>query len=225
MAAAEFLETCAWFRRLPQQEQARLRAVTTQRKVAASSYLCRQGERLDHWIGIIHGTAAMVCDSADGRRSTYVILSPGSWFGEGSLIKDEALRFESVAKTDCQLACVPRPVFMDLYDNSVAFSHALIEQLNARCGQFLGNMMFDRMGNAEQRVARSILSLLDPVLYPGTGPLLQLSQEEVGYLAGLSRQVVNGTLKKLEKKGLVEIQFRQISIVDMPALRALVQSV
>ena len=46
---------------------------------------------------------------------------------------------------------------------------------------------FDRLLDPDARIARCLAALFNPVLYPGTNRLLQISQEELGYLAGVSR--------------------------------------
>jgi CRP/FNR family cyclic AMP-dependent transcriptional regulator len=47
-------------------------------------------------------------------------------------------------------------------------------------------------------VARSLAALFHPVLYPGVGDLLRITQQELGYLVGLSRQRVNEALHVLQ---------------------------
>ena len=48
---------------------------------------------------------------------------------------------------------------------------------------------------------------------------LQISQEEIGYLSGVSRQSVNLALRALERAGLVRVAYGGIVIVDLPRLR------
>ena len=45
--------------------------------------------------------------------------------------------------------------------------------------------------DTDARIARCLAALFNPVLYPGTNRLLRISQEELGYLAGVSRQRAN----------------------------------
>jgi CRP/FNR family transcriptional regulator, cyclic AMP receptor protein len=49
---------------------------------------------------------------------------------------------------------------------------------------------------------------------------LNLSQEELGHLVGLSRQTVNRTLKSLEQRGLVSLAFGRVVIPDENAMQA-----
>lgn len=213
-----FMSSCAWMSKLSPEEQRRVQSETVSRFYPAGSFICRRQERLEHWLGVAEGVAVLICDSPEGKPSTFVVLSEGSWFGEGTLLKNEPLRYEAFVKKDCHVACIPRSTFIWLYENSIGFNHALIDQLNERCGQFLGIMTYDRFGSVEERVAQCMMTLINPVLYPGTGQDLQLSQEEIGYLSGLSRQMVNKALKTLEGKKLIKVEFRHVIVLDIPGL-------
>jgi len=49
---------------------------------------------------------------------------------------------------------------------------------------------------------------------------LNLTQEELGQLVGLSRQTVNKVLQSLEGMGIVSLDFGRVAIVDDEALNA-----
>ena len=77
----------------------------------------------------------------------------------------------------------------------------------------------DRLLETDARIARCVASLFNPVLYPGIGPQLQISQEEIGYLAGVSRQRANQALKLLEEEGLLRVEYGGITVIDLEGLR------
>jgi hypothetical protein len=78
----------------------------------------------------------------------------------------------------------------------------------------------DRLLEPDARVARSLAALFNPFLYPGTEPRIQISQEELGYLAGTSRQRVNQALHLLEDAGLVKVEYSLVTILDLDGLRS-----
>jgi CRP-like cAMP-binding protein len=108
---------------------------------------------------------------------------------------------------------------MALLDESVAFNRFLLIQLNERLGQFIGQVEHDRLHGPEARLARSLAGLFNPVLYPGIGPTLPVSQEELGQLVGLSRQRVNQALKRLEAEGLLTVEYGGVTVLDLARLR------
>jgi CRP-like cAMP-binding protein len=115
---------------------------------------------------------------------------------------------------------VPGATFRWLLETRIEFSRFVMEQLNERLSQFMAMVETDRLSDPIARVARAISSLFNPVLYPGMGPFLQVSQEELGELAGLSRQRTNAALRALSKAGLVRSAYGGVLIVDLQALRA-----
>lgn len=84
----------------------------------------------------------------------------------------------------------------------------------------MGMVETDRIDDPRIKLARSILGLFNPVLYPGMGSALFVSQEELGELAGLSRQRTNAAIKALEQADLVRANYGHLVIKDLQALRS-----
>ena len=103
--------------------------------------------------------------------------------------------------------------------SSLAFSQFLVGHLNMRLGQAMAIIEAGRIRSPEQRVAM----YLGRLFWPGQRRL-NLSQEELGYLIGLSRQTVNKVLKAFERRALVSLEFGRISILDEPGLMAAAQA-
>ena len=107
-----------------------------------------------------------------------------------------------------------------LLDHSIAFNRFVMNQLNERLGQFIAAREIDRMTNPDIRVARSLASLFNPVLYPGVGEVLRITQQELAYLAGLSRQRVNEALNALEAQAVIRVEYGGLRVLDLQALRS-----
>jgi CRP/FNR family transcriptional regulator, cyclic AMP receptor protein len=107
-----------------------------------------------------------------------------------------------------------------LLDSSIGFNRYLLVQLNERLGQFIGMVEFERLLAPEARVARCLAELFNPHLYPGHAAEVAISQEEIGYLSGVSRQRVNQALQVLERAGLLQVDYGRIRITDLAGLRS-----
>ena len=213
------IELSRWAHGLSADELARTRRGMVERIVPAGGFICRQGEVPTCWIGIIDGLAKMSSDWVTGKTASYAGIPTGGWFGEGSLLKTEPRRYDVVALRNTRVACMKRETFHWLLDNSIAFNHAIIEQINERLGQFIGLLESERLHDTDTRVARSLSIMFNPVLYPGQNASLNISQEEIGHLAGVSRQRVNRSLKILEDAGFLHIEYGGITILDLEGLR------
>jgi CRP-like cAMP-binding protein len=216
---SEMLATSLWSRTLTPAQMRRVESEIVTRHVPAGGFVCRKGEAVEHWIGVIDGLVKMANLSADGKPTTFTGLPTGGWFGEGSLLKDEPRRYDVVALRDSHVAYMPKATFMRLLDSSIEFNRFLIVQLNERLAQFIAMVEYDRLLGPDARVARCLAAMFNPHLYPGIGPQLQISQEEIGYLAGLSRQRANQALKTLERAGLLRIEYGGITVLDLDGLR------
>lgn len=213
------LRAAPWAGALPAELRARVEAETVVRPCAAGGLVCRKGEPVEHWIGVVDGLVKMANVSADGKPTSFTGIPAGGWFGEGSLLKDEPRRYDIVALRSSVIAYMPRSCFMWLLDNSMPFNRFLLVQLNERLGQFIGMVEHDRLLPPDARLAQCLASMFNPHLYPGIGPALPISQEEIAQLAGLSRQRVNQGLQRLEQAGLLRIEYGGIRVTDLAGLR------
>jgi CRP-like cAMP-binding protein len=216
--AAE-LAGIAWLAAL--QDGERERAVADLRVVAINpgELLCRVGKPATFWFGVIDGLLKMSNDTAMGVPITFTGVPPGGWFGEGTVIKREAYRYNIQALRTSLVAGISVETFHWLLDRSIPFNRFVMQQLNERLGQFIGAREIDRLNDPDARVARSLAALFHPVLYPGVGTLLRITQQELGYLVGLSRQRVNEALHALQQRGLIRIEYGGVRVLDLAALR------
>lgn len=216
---AEALRRSRWAGGLSPAEFDRVLAGVTERKFEAGSLVCRRGEPVEYWFGVIDGLLKLTSDLENGKTSTLAGIPPGGWFGEGSMLKTEVRRYDAVALRDSRIACMRRETFQWLLDHSISFNRYLLVQLNERLGQFIGLLESERLLDTDARVARCLATLFNPVLYPGTGAQLAVSQEEIGYLTGVSRQRVNRSLKVLQFAGYLTVGYGGITICDLAGLR------
>ncbi len=209
-----------WASMLTPEHMQKVEAEVTERFVPAGGYVCRKGDTVDYWMGVIDGFLKMSSMSPEGKTVTYSCMLAGGWFGEGSVLKTEARKYDVVALRDTRVAFMPRSTFDWLLDNSIPFNRFLLQQLNERLGLFISLVEYDRMLDTDTRVARCLASLFNPYLNPGTSIQLQISQEEIGYISSVSRQRANQALQILEKQKLLSIDYGGITVLDLEGLRS-----
>ena len=183
-------------------------------------FVCRVGRPVTYWFGVVEGLLKMSSDNEEGQTMTFSGLPPGGWFGEGTVLKRETYRYNIQALRKSVIAGVPADTFHWLLDHSIGFNRFIMNQLNERLGQFIAAREIDRMNNPDLRVARSLASLFNPVLFPGVGHVLRITQQELAYLVGLSRQRVNEALSALEAQGTIRVEYGGLRILDLEALRS-----
>jgi CRP-like cAMP-binding protein len=208
-----------WLRALDAHEREVAAADLKVVRVDAGELLCRVGRPVTYWFGVIEGLLKMSNDTAAGMPITFTGMPPGGWFGEGTVIKRETYRYNIQALRRSVVAGLGVETFHWLLDRSIPFNRFITQQLNERLGQFIAAREIDRLADPDARVARSLAALFHPVLYPGVGSLLRITQQELGYLVGLSRQRVNEALHSLQQHGLIRIEYGGVRVLDLELLR------
>jgi CRP-like cAMP-binding protein len=191
-------------------------------EVPAGAMLCRVGRPVSFWFGLVDGLLKMSSDGAEGGPAmpiTFTGVPPGGWFGEGTVLKMEPYRYNIQALRRSVVAGIGAPTFHWLLDHSIGFNRFVMQQLNERLSQFIAAREIDRLTHPDARVARSLAALFHPVLYPGVGEVLRITQQELGYLVGLSRQRVNEALRALQAAGVIRVEYGGVRVLDLARLR------
>jgi len=211
--------SCAWFVALEARHQDLVLATSRAEQVPNGAWIARRNAPSDYWLGVHTGLLKLAIYNESGRSCTFSGVPPGGWFGEGSVIKRELRKYDVVAIQPSLVLLVPTATFHALLSASLPFSHFVIGQLNNRMGEFIASIQNHRLLDADARVAQSLAQLFNPQLYPSTDLTLAISQEELGYLTGLSRQRVNQALQTLADQGILALAYNQIKVLDLDRLR------
>lgn len=222
-STTSLLAASAWFPLLDSPAQQRVLDDAREVNVPAGGALCRRGDVPLHWYGAIEGLLKWSVTSPDGRAVTLGGLSAGSWFGEGTLLRALPRTADIIALRPSRVALLPVETFAWLHATERSFDHFLLRQINERMHWFLGNFTAHHLLDTDSQVARALAGLFHPFLYPGMDRHLQISQEEIANLTGVSRQRCNAALKRLQESGILQIEYGGITVLDLPGLRRYVE--
>ncbi|WP_372659649.1 Crp/Fnr family transcriptional regulator [Hydrogenophaga sp.] len=216
----EELAEVPWLLHLNAPERERAEAALILTEAQPGDYICRIGRPVTYWFGLVDGLLKMNNDDSVGPTITFTGVAPGGWFGEGTVLKHEQYRYNIQALRKSRVAGIPVATFDWLLDHSLGFNRFVMHQLNERLGQFIAAREIDRLNNPDLRVARNLASLFHPLLYPNVGGILRITQQELAYLVGLSRQRVNEALSTLSAKGWIRVEYGGLRVLDLAALRS-----
>lgn len=209
----------AWFDLLDDAQQARVLRETTVAEVEAGTIIEHRGVVAGAWIGVLDGLIKVSVGNAEGKLASLTGVPAGGWIGEGSLLKREARKYDIIALRRSTIARLRGDTFDWLLDGSIPFNRFLLHQLNERVAQFIGKAEHDRLLAPDARVARCLAELFNPLLYPGNSMRLEITQEEIGYLARISRQRTNQALRSLEAARLLKVEYGAVQVLDLDGLK------
>ncbi|OBS32039.1 Crp/Fnr family transcriptional regulator [Tepidimonas fonticaldi] len=219
LSAAE-LDSIPWIGPLEEPARERAQAALVVSEVDPGDFICRVGRPVTYWFGLIDGLLKMSNDDSQGPIMTFTGVAPGGWFGEGTALKREAYRYNIQALRRSLVAGLPVETFHWLLDHSIGFNRFVMNQLNERLGQFIAAREIDRITDPDVRVARSLANLFHPGLFPGVGQVLRITQQELAYLVGLSRQRVNQALARWQQAGAIRVEYGGLRVLDLDTLRS-----
>lgn len=216
----EINQSCLWMADLQETERMRVHQDLTVRVAEPGDVLCHCGEIAGYWVGVLSGLVKVAAVSPTGKTLAYTGIAPSGWFGEGVLIKRGVWQCDVIALRKSRVGFLPASTFFWLLERSLVFNRVIIHQINERLGQFISQLKIERMSSSDERVAHTLAAMFHPVLYPGVGSLLRITQDELGQLCGLSRQRVNQALQRLTGLELLRLRYGGIEVPDPVRLRA-----
>ena len=209
------------FSALDAEAAAALRASMTEKRVPRSGVIFSEGEPGDRMYVILDGKVKLGQTSPDGRESLLAVLGPGEVFGELSLFDPGPRTATATAVTDTVVVGLGhadlRPWLTGRPKVAEALLQALAQRLR-RTNEALADLVFS---DVPGRVAKQLLELADKFGQPGPDGVLvhhDLTQEELAQLVGASRETVNKALADFTQRGWVEVDQRQVLLVDMERL-------
>jgi CRP-like cAMP-binding protein len=219
----ELLGQSTWFTQLDDPARRQVRGDVSERAVAQGDSLGRHGERQLVWFGVLEGLIKWAITARDGRTVTLGGQSVGSWFGEGTLIRNAPRQSDLIALRHSRVAQIPYDTFDWLRHHRPSFNDFLLSQVNERLHWFMGNYAAHGLLDTDSQVARALVGMVHPLSNPRGERHLHLSQEELANLAAVSRQSCNSALMRFKDAGLLRSEYGGIVVIDLPGLQRLAQ--
>lgn len=210
-----------WFAALPAADQQALLQSAELLRLRPGEMLFRQGDALGGFYGLQGGSLKISSLREDGREAIFVLLEPGNWFGEISLLDGRPRTHDATALVASEVLVVPHAAFAAQMQGA-AFSAAIAGLLAGRIRSLYGLIEDAALRSTRVRVARRLLMLArgDATLAVNARTSVPVSQEALAMMLGITRQTLSGELKALVALGAVALRYRRIEIVSAARLRA-----
>jgi CRP-like cAMP-binding protein len=209
-----------------EEERAIRDAVAETRKVPADEVLIRSGEELSSCILLIEGWLARTRDLAGGDRQVTELHVAGD-FADLHGLTLRQLDHDVMTLSDCVIAIVPHERLQRVTEDHPRIGRAywFMTNVDAAITRELALSLGQR--SALSRMAHLFCELhlrLDAVgkALPD-GFEFPLTQRELSECLGLTVVHVNRTLQELRRRGLVELENRQLRMLDPRGLKGVAE--
>jgi len=205
------------FQTLTPSEVELVKASKTQVLFRKGDNLTKQGTFASYVLFVMKGLAKQYLEGDHTKSFNLRIIQPGEFVGLSSVFSTNTFNYSSVALTDCQVFLVERDAITQIIKQNGNFGLGIIKrycQQNTDLFDTLRTVMYKQMNG---RIADTLLYIdsLKPE-YPEIFKLL--SRKDIADFAGISTESAVKLLKSFEKDGLIELQEKDIVVINQGGL-------
>jgi CRP/FNR family transcriptional regulator, cyclic AMP receptor protein len=188
-----------------------------------STSLFTQGQAADAVYFIEEGLVKLTRTNERGGHIILSICGPGHLIGEEAL-NDEAHSYytEGEVLSVSNIYRIPRETVLQALSGNAELSHALLSYLLQRKLGLAMKVELLCLHDVEHRILHYLaeLSALVKPLEDGEGYQVPITQLELADLIGATRETTSTTLNQLERRGLVKLSRRLLTIPSPATLRS-----
>lgn len=209
-----------WFSHLPGPFQHSLLAHARLRQLEAGQYLFKRGDPPCGLYAVLDGAVRISAVNAQGKEAVLSLVETPYWFGEICLFDNLPRTHDALAMGACTLLQVPQTALLGVLEDHPAYWRDLALLMSHKLRLSLINIEQMSLMPASARLAHRLLMIAEG--YGETDQVrrtLQLPQEDLAAMLGLSRQTTNSLLKALEQQGTIGLSYGAIEVLDLQGLR------
>ncbi|WP_454644685.1 Crp/Fnr family transcriptional regulator [Bradyrhizobium liaoningense] len=176
---------------------------------------------------VLTGTYRIVALSAEGARVTLRSIGPGGYFGEvGILAKKAPGNWAAIPDKAGDVLSMSHADFAEVLDRVPRLRSELLHDVASQAAKWAERIFELAILSPRARLLSELLRLAD--LHEGDGPQVMLcsapTHDTLASEIGITREAVSRHLKSLRTEGLIISSRREITLTDLPRLRALVKA-
>lgn len=210
----------------PEEERAIRNAVSETREVGPDQILIRSGEELNSSLMLLNGWLARSKDLAGGERQVTELHVAGD-FADLHSYTLKCLDHDVHTLSDCTVGVVPHERIREITDRFPRLARVYWFTTNVDAAIHREWALSLGQRSAISRMAHLFCELyerLDVVGRTcGSSYEFPLTQREISECLGLTVVHANRTLQELRRRGLVELENRQVTIVDRGGLESVAE--
>jgi CRP-like cAMP-binding protein len=185
------------------------------RKVERGNIVATPEEMARKLYVLMSGEIHLVYTNNEGRRLVVATLEPGAIFGEGALDKPYVPNIYAEAATDVTLWTIPASEARSMTMQYPILGWGLLQTYGRRLIQVENSLEDVAYKKLPERLATLLVELCDPE----TGLIQGISHQALADRLGTYRETVSAILRDFKRRGLVELGYRRIRVLDLETLK------
>ena len=210
------------FQTLSPDEAELVRSSKTQILFRKGDNLTKQGAFTSYTLFLIKGIARQYIEGDGNKSFNLRIIQPGEFVGLSAVFHKNTFSYSSVALTDCQGFLVEKDAINQVCHQNGEFSTRIARRYfeqNSNLYEKLSHVMYKQMNG---RIADALL-YLDNLKADHPDIFQLLSRKDIADFAGISTESTVKLLKSFEKDGLIQLNDKDIEILNRDSLLGIIK--
>ena len=217
--AESVLRASGWLSSQPAAFQDLVLSVCHIRSFPSGATIYLIGDPADAVWGLVEGSLSVLVAPEAASPTLVHVARPGWWVGDTALITGTPRRATLTARADSVMVRLSRQAIDRLAESDPQVWRRIAQITVGHLDHALSLLASLKAPDAHARVALTVRLLAsNGRTSTSKAVVLAVSQEEIGEIARLNRNVVASILRDLDMDGLIERGYRRIRIRDLAAL-------
>ncbi len=205
------------FQMLSPEEAELVKASKTQVLFRKGDNLTKQGAFASYALFVINGLAKQYIEGDGSKNFNLRIIKPGEFIGLSAVFTKNTFNYSSVALTDCQVFLVEKETIASVIKQNGLFGFNMIKRYceqNVNLFDTLKTLLYKQMNG---RMAGTLL-YIDSLKDENPEIFQLLSRKDLADFSGISTESTVKLLKNFEKDGLIELQEKDVLLLNYKEL-------
>jgi CRP-like cAMP-binding protein len=216
-----FLGSLPLFKELAPDELDRIATGTTELHVPRGEIIFNRGDPCVGFHLVVYGQVKLAFLSQQGSEKVVEIISPGSSFGEALMFMEKPYIVMAQALADTMLLHVGKQVVFEGIERDPKFARKMLAGMSRRLHSLITDVESYSLQSGTQRLVGYLLR--NDLEHSGAGKTyvvtLPTSKAVVASRLNVTPEHLSRILHDLVAAGLIEVNGREVTIVDVDGLR------
>lgn len=184
----------------------------------AGQTIYEEGKQSNHFFFVDKGVVKSHRMDEYGKELITSIYKEGDFFGNTSFHKHTPFEEYATAMEETRIYAVSKDELKEILMNNSAITLELIDVMGNNISGIKEQLLEMAYGSVRKKAARTILLFSQKIRRHPTQSI-RISRSDLASVAGMASETLIRTLSDFKKEGLLEIEGRNIKLLDVEALK------
>ena len=190
----------------------------TSKKYKKGETIYNEGELCNNVYLVYKGAVKSYKIDEFGKELIINIYKDDDLFGFSAIIENSNYFETTMTMVNAELMFVSKNTLLKIFENNYKLSLEIFQLINENLTEVKGQLLQMAFGSMRRKTAKTILKFASKMSRNPTNSI-NISRRDLAGVAGIATESLIRTLTDLKKEGILEIEGRNIKIIDLERLK------